>query len=232
MSLNTKVFRDLSYGMFIISGKKAEGGFAGCVVNTVIQVTSDPAMICVSVSKDNYTNKVMKDLGMFSVSILSEETSPGTIREFGFKTSKDVNKFESIKYKLDEFGLPFIDDRICGRLTCEITGFTDLSTHTVFYAKVIDGDKTPEQKPGNPMTYSYYQNVIKGSAPKNAPTYQKPEYDGKKDEANKVRKKYKYVCSVCGYEYNGETPFESLPEDWACPVCGEPKSSFSKVFYD
>lgn len=48
----------------------------------------------------------------------------------------------------------------------------------------------------------------------------------------------KYVCDVCGYVYdpaegdpdNGispGTPFEELPSDWVCPVCGADKSNFS-----
>ena len=42
----------------------------------------------------------------------------------------------------------------------------------------------------------------------------------------------KYVCNVCGYEYDpaaGDpgTAFEDLPEDWVCPVCGASKSDFS-----
>jgi rubredoxin len=47
----------------------------------------------------------------------------------------------------------------------------------------------------------------------------------------------KWECSVCGYVYNPEkgdpernipsqTPFEQLPEDWVCPVCGASKSQF------
>jgi rubredoxin len=47
----------------------------------------------------------------------------------------------------------------------------------------------------------------------------------------------KYVCSVCGYEYDPEvgdpdndieagTAFESLPEEWVCPVCGAEKEDF------
>ncbi|MGY0287616.1 MAG: rubredoxin [Thermoproteota archaeon] len=47
----------------------------------------------------------------------------------------------------------------------------------------------------------------------------------------------KYVCGVCGYVYdpmNGDdtrgikpgTPFEELPPDWKCPICGAPKSKF------
>ena len=48
----------------------------------------------------------------------------------------------------------------------------------------------------------------------------------------------KYVCDVCGYEYDpaaGDpdsgiapgTAFEDLPEAWVCPVCGASKSDFS-----
>jgi rubredoxin len=47
-----------------------------------------------------------------------------------------------------------------------------------------------------------------------------------------------YVCDVCGYEYdsaqgdpdNGiapDTPFEMLPDDWTCPLCGVDKTNFS-----
>ena len=49
----------------------------------------------------------------------------------------------------------------------------------------------------------------------------------------------KYVCSVCGYEYdpakgdpdNGiaaGTPFSELPDDWACPLCSVGKDMFSE----
>ncbi len=48
-----------------------------------------------------------------------------------------------------------------------------------------------------------------------------------------------FVCLVCGYVYdpsNGDpengvaadTPFADLPAGWTCPVCGAPKSQFSK----
>lgn len=49
----------------------------------------------------------------------------------------------------------------------------------------------------------------------------------------------KYVCQVCGYIYNpadGDpdggippgTPFEDLPDSWACPVCGAGKDEFEQ----
>ena len=35
----------------------------------------------------------------------------------------------------------------------------------------------------------------------------------------------KFKCSVCGYEYEGE----SLPEGFTCPLCKQPASAFAKV---
>ena len=41
----------------------------------------------------------------------------------------------------------------------------------------------------------------------------------------------KYVCTVCGYEYDpaehDNVPFDQLPDDWCCPVCGVSKDQFS-----
>jgi rubredoxin len=50
----------------------------------------------------------------------------------------------------------------------------------------------------------------------------------------------KYQCTVCEYVYDPEqgdpdggikpgTPFEKLPDDWVCPVCGADKSDFEKI---
>ena len=50
----------------------------------------------------------------------------------------------------------------------------------------------------------------------------------------------KYQCGICGYIYDPEkgdpdngvepgTPFEELPDDWECPVCGAPKEEFSPI---
>ena len=43
----------------------------------------------------------------------------------------------------------------------------------------------------------------------------------------------KYICSVCGYEYdpaeNGGVAFEDLPEDWKCPRCKQGKDRFNRA---
>ena len=42
----------------------------------------------------------------------------------------------------------------------------------------------------------------------------------------------KYICDVCGYEYDPDVEgkaFNELPEDWVCPVCGVGKDQFSEA---
>ena len=68
------------------------------------------------------------------------------------------------------------------------------------------------------MTSAYYHKVVKGKSPKNAPTYLPEEEPAQP----------KWVCTVCGYVYDGETPFEELPDDYVCPICKQPKSAFVK----
>ena len=49
----------------------------------------------------------------------------------------------------------------------------------------------------------------------------------------------KFVCEACGYVYDPEvgdpdngipagTPFDKLPEEWVCPLCGVGKDNFKK----
>ena len=65
------------------------------------------------------------------------------------------------------------------------------------------------------------------------PQTKKPE---KRETGGDAMKKY--VCDICGYVYDPavgdpdsgigpDTPFENLPDDWACPVCGAGKDDFS-----
>lgn len=42
----------------------------------------------------------------------------------------------------------------------------------------------------------------------------------------------KYICKICGFVYDDakeKVPFENLPQDWVCPVCGASKSDFKLV---
>ncbi|MDD3138630.1 MAG: flavin reductase [Lachnospiraceae bacterium] len=213
--MNTKILWNMSYGVYVIGTMDNERP-TGCIANSVMQVTSTPATVALSMNHDNYTNSCIKACGKFSVSILSEETDPGIIGTFGFQSGKAVNKFEAVPFESKE-GIPVILDA-CGYMVFKVTDSIETSTHTVFIGELIAADVL---KGGTEMTYAYYHKVVKGKSPKNAPTYQ-PE------DKEEVKKSPSYRCSVCGYVYEGEIPFEELPEDYKCPICQQPKSVFVK----
>lgn len=93
--MNQKVLYDLSYGVYITATMDGERP-VGCVTNSVMQITSSPATIAVSVNHDNYTNECMKKSGMFAVSILTQENDPSLIGTFGFQSSRTVDKFKDV----------------------------------------------------------------------------------------------------------------------------------------
>lgn len=212
--MNKNAFRSLSYGVYLISTLDGDRG-VGCVANSVMQITSSPATIAVSMNHDNYTNSCIAKTGKFAVSILTENSDPGLIGRFGFQSGKDVNKFDGIE-SIEREGIRVIPDA-CGYIVCKVIDKMETSTHTVFLGEVIDADVLKSEEP---MTYAYYHKVVKGKSPKNAPTYIAEEKEEKVKE--------KWICGICKYEYDGEKSFEELPDDYRCPICRQPKSVFVK----
>ena len=210
--MERKVLRNISYGMYVVGTKDEKD--VGCIVNTLVQITSDPGTIAVSINHDNYTNEKIKKAKKFTVSILKEDTEKEIIQTFGYQSSRDTNKFtEENKIVLD--GMPALKNS-CGTLLCEVIDTMETSTHTVFLGKILDMENYQENRP---MTYRYYQEELKGKSPKNAPTYVE---EAKKEEASS---KTIWKCSVCGYEVE----MDSLPEDFVCPICGRTVEAFKKI---
>lgn len=225
--MDINVFRDISYGLYIIS-TQYNGKDVGCIVNTLSQVTSENPIISVSINKNNYTNEAIKNSEKFGISIISEKINEEIIYKFGYNSSKDVDKFNGYKYE-EVNSVPVITEGVCGYLICELIQVVDCETHDIFIARVVDTKKCSDEKE---MTYRYYHEVIKGKAPKNAPTYIE-ESVNKRDNQEKGKGEFaKYKCIVCGYIYDEEVEqvkFEDLPDDWKCPRCGVDKEIFVKI---
>ena len=163
--MNKSAFHQLSYGVYVVSTWD-NGRPTGCTANSAMQITSSPATVAVSINHDNYTNSCIEKSGKFAISILSVNSNPQIIGKFGFFSGKDVNKFDDFDYEMVD-GVPVLKD-CCGYLTFNVINKMETSTHTIFVGEMTDGDIRNEDIP---MTYSYYHKVIKGTSPKNAPTY-------------------------------------------------------------
>lgn len=164
--MNLKALQKISYGVYLVTSVHNDKNY-GCVANSVMQITSAPARLAVSMNHDNATHDAIMQSGKFAVAILSTDADPALIGGFGYRSSRDVDKFADITVMMHD-GLP-IPNGIMAWATCKVIQHMDAGTHTIFLGEVQDCDLL--QPDAFPMTYAYYHTVIKGKSPKNAPTY-------------------------------------------------------------
>ncbi len=200
--MDKKAMHKLTYGLFILTAKEGEKD-NGCIVNTVTQVTTEPNRITVAVNKKNYTHDMIQQTGAFNVSILTEDSGFDTYKHWGFQSGAEVNKLKEISFERAENGIVYITDACNAYISAKVVSATDLGTHTLFLADVTDARTLSD---GESVTYSYYQKNIKTA----------PKIEGKKKG---------FICSVCGYLYEGDT----LPKDFICPLCKHPASDFNPI---
>ncbi|MBC7128104.1 MAG: flavin reductase [Thermoplasmatales archaeon] len=164
--MDKKALHKISYGLYIVSSKKGDM-LNGQIANSVFQVCSEPQIIAVCINKENLTNEFIEESRVFSISILSKSTPLVFIGKFGFRSGREIKKFENLNYKIGKSGAPIPTDYSVAYIECEIIEKIDIFTHTIFFGKVIDAEIVSDEEP---MTYAYYHE-IKGKVPKSAPTY-------------------------------------------------------------
>ena len=149
--IDNNVFRDISYGMYLVTTKN-EDFSSGCIINTLIQITSQNPLIAISLNKNNATHDEIVKSKRFAVSVLSEETSQEVIKTFGYFSSKEINKFEKVKYE-EKNNLPVVLEDISSYLICNVVNIIDCETHDLFIGRVEVTNKVSDKIP---MTYKYY----------------------------------------------------------------------------
>lgn len=190
---------NIPYGLYVITTNNSK--YNGCISNTVIQVTSNPTKIAVTINKQNFTCSEIQSSKKFNVSILNNNTTFDLIKRFGFVSGKVENKFENFTgFDVSENNIPYILENVNSYMSASVVQEIDLGTHIMFIASV---DKDVVLNDVETMTYSYYLKNVKPSI--------KP-------------KKVCYVCSICGYVYDGD----NMPDDFICPLCKHDKSAFEK----
>jgi len=162
------VFRNLSYGLYIVTSRD-ESRMNGQVVNTVIQVTSEPPRVAVIINKKNFTHELILKSKVFSVSVIEESAPMTFFGPLGFRSGRDFDKMSNLAFKEGITGCPLITEYALSVLEAEVINQIDLGTHTVFIGNVVSSEVLKE---GTPLTYEYYHRVLKGKSSPNAPTYE------------------------------------------------------------
>lgn len=130
--MDQKAFYNLSYGVFIL-GTKSGDKINACITNTCFQAAVNPVRIAISSINNNLTCRMIKESGVFSLSVLDKSCTFSTIERFGYQSGRDVDKFKDIKYELDSNGCPYVTDQVCALFECKVVSSEDLGSHTLFY---------------------------------------------------------------------------------------------------
>jgi len=201
----------LTHGVYVL-GAVDKGKNYGAVVDAVAWQASEPMIISVSCMNTGATKQAVDESGRFSLSVLGENCPASVISGFGYRSSRNVDKWSAVSYVMHE-GLPTLSECL-GWLVCEVADKKVFPSHTVFFGKVIESASF--EKKELPLTYHFYREKMRTNI------------NNKKEEVAMSEPKEVWECIVCGYVYDGEVPFEELPEDWVCPLCGVDKTHFVK----
>ncbi len=192
----------LSCGLYVLTSRDNKRDH-GCIINTAMQITSNPNRISIALNKENHTHGVIRKAGSFNISTLTEKTPFDVFRHFGFQSGRDVDKFAGeFSFERSENGLAFLPQYSNSFISGRVIVSYDYGTHSVFIAEVTEAQVLSSEKS---LTYEYYRANIKP----------KPQ----------TQKKRGFVCKICGYVHeNGD-----LPKNFICPVCKHGAEVFEPV---
>lgn len=200
--MDNRVLFNIGYGLYVLTAQEGNQD-NGCIINTVMQVTSDPCQIAIAVNKRNYTNQMIQHTKKFNISVLSENAKFDTFKHFGFQSGRDVDKFATFNnIKRSPNGLLYIIKDTNSYMSAFVKQEIDLGTHTLFIAQLVAAETLSDIPTA---TYTYYQQNIKP----------KPEKTEKRG----------WRCKICGFIYEGD----DLPADYICPVCKHRAADFERI---
>ena len=208
--MDQKAFYNLSYGVFILGTKSGEK-INACITNTCFQAAVNPARIAISVISQNLTCQMIKESGVFALSVLDKTCTFDTISRFGYASGRDTDKFKDFDYSIGKNGCPVVKKQVCSVLECKVVQAVDLGSHTLFVAEVTEAEVTSSS---SPLTYADYQENVK------------PKKGGASESADNHKKIVGWRCKICGYEVDGE----ELAADYECPICGHPADDFEPIY--
>lgn len=125
----------LTHGIYVL-GTTDGSRYVGSIVDAVMQVANKPFVLALSCGNHSYTKSCLHTAKEFSLSVLSKEADPFIVANFGFQSSRDVNKWENVEFEVLE-GLPYLQKSLAG-IKCKIIQEIAFESNTLILAEVLD----------------------------------------------------------------------------------------------
>ena len=200
--MDTNALFKIGYGLYVLSANE-QGKDNACIINTAMQVTSDPLQVAICVNKTNYTCEIIQHTKKFNISVLSEGVGFDVFKNFGYQCGRNVDKFANFyDTKRSPNGVLYITKNTNAYFSAWVKQEIDLGTHVMFIAQLVEAQVLSNEPT---VTYEFYQKNIKP----------KP----------KVTTSKGWRCKICGYIYEEE----NMPSDFICPICKHGATDFEKI---
>ena len=156
--MNPKALFHITYGLYWLSTRSYAQDNA-CIINTAVQVASDPLTISISVNKANKTHDMIMESGRFNISALTVDAPFDLFKRFGMQSGRDVDKFaDFVGFTRSYNGLPYLTDHTNAMFSCEVKEKVNLGSHMLFIGEVTES-KVLGKDPS--CTYAHYHKAIK-----------------------------------------------------------------------
>ena len=155
------ILKQFTYGMYVVSS-----GECGCLIDTACQVTSaeynnGQPIITVSLNKKNRTTEEIMLNKTVGISILANTATLDLLAKFGYKSSRDINKFEHVFHTTLRDRDKVLIDNCVAWLYGDVVNMMEFSSHVVFAISITDSYYTrPDLEP---LTYNDYKAMVKSN---------------------------------------------------------------------
>lgn len=200
--MDTQVLHKISYGLYIVTVKD-ENKDNGCIINTTMQISSNPCLIAIALNKNSYTSEILAKTKKLNISIISNNATHDIFENFGYHCGRDYDKFEKFKGTRATNGIFYITKYTNSYISATVENTIDLNSHFLFLAKVEEAIILNDTLS---LTYEEYQKDLKN-----------------KINTNDKRKGWR--CKICGFIYEHEI----LPPNYICPICKHGAIDFEKI---
>ena len=155
-----KALYKLTHGLYIVGAgdKKSlnSGRLAGSTVDAVMQVANKPLIIALSCNNTSYTRECIIENGEFSLSVLGEDIDPFIVANFGFQSSRNIDKWDNVPHYLED-GMPYLEGCLA-TVRAKVVQVIVFESNTLFLAEVVD---CKDMKDSEALTYNLYRAGFK-----------------------------------------------------------------------
>jgi flavin reductase (DIM6/NTAB) family NADH-FMN oxidoreductase RutF len=135
-------------GVAIVTGSH-QGTFHGMTANSFNSLALNPPTVLVALRQNTRTQHLVKDGGVFAVSILNAHQED-LAKRFAGQISPELPRFEGVKTFTMSTGAPLIKDAMAF-LDCQVVNTFDVGGTSVFIGEVLEAKKAPGELP--PLLY-------------------------------------------------------------------------------